>query len=127
MVARATKLERLGLAEQIAPACWTLKPGLEDTLRQLSVRGDIIKTMHQAMSRAGREPDVSGFALHGEHPADPVDGVELLEVQRGHARAAPCGIDHEALSLEHSKRVADRNEADVELVEARREHFSRRD
>jgi type IV secretory pathway VirD2 relaxase len=74
MVARATKLERLGLAEQVAPACWTLKPGLEDTLRQLSVRGDIIKTMHQAMSRAGREPDVSGFALHGEHPADPVLG-----------------------------------------------------
>src|SRR6202163_4135563 len=74
MVARATKLERLGLAEQVAPACWTLKPGLEDTLRQLAIRGDIIKTMHQAMSRAGREPDVSGFALHGEHPADLVLG-----------------------------------------------------
>jgi type IV secretory pathway VirD2 relaxase len=74
MVGRATKLERLGLAEPVAPACWTLKPGLEDTLRQLSIRGDIIKTMHQAMSRAGREPDVSRFALHGEHPADPVLG-----------------------------------------------------
>jgi Protein of unknown function (DUF3363) len=30
--------------------------------------------MHQAMSRAGRDPDVSRFALHGEHPADPVLG-----------------------------------------------------
>jgi type IV secretory pathway VirD2 relaxase len=74
MIARATKLERLGLAEPVAPACWTLKPGLEDTLRQLAIRGDIIKTMHQAMSRAGREPDVSGFALHGEHPVEPVLG-----------------------------------------------------
>jgi hypothetical protein len=74
MIARATKLERLGLAEPPAPACWTLKPGLEDTLRQLGIRGDIIKTMHQAMSRAGRDPDVSGFALHGEHPAEPVLG-----------------------------------------------------
>jgi type IV secretory pathway VirD2 relaxase len=74
MIARATKLERLGLAEREAPACWTLKPGLEDTLRQLAIRGDIIKTMHQAVSRAGREPDVAGFALHGEHPDEPVLG-----------------------------------------------------
>jgi type IV secretory pathway VirD2 relaxase len=74
MIARATTLERLGLAEQVAPACFTLKPGVEDTLRQLAIRGDIIKTMHQAVSRAGHEPDVSGFALHGEHPAEPVLG-----------------------------------------------------
>jgi type IV secretory pathway VirD2 relaxase len=74
MIARATKLERLGLAEPAGPACWTLKPGLEETLRQLAIRGDIIKTMHQAMSRGGRDPDVSGFALHGEHPAEPVLG-----------------------------------------------------
>jgi hypothetical protein len=28
MVARATKLERLGLAEQVAPACWTLRASM---------------------------------------------------------------------------------------------------
>ena len=39
MVGRAAKLERLGLAEQIEPGCWTLKPGLEDTLRDLSIPG----------------------------------------------------------------------------------------
>ena len=33
MIGRATKLERLGLAEQVAPGCWTLKPDIEDTLR----------------------------------------------------------------------------------------------
>jgi len=44
------------------------------------------------------------------------DRVELLEIQRGHARAAPRGIDDEALGLEHSECVADRNEADIELV-----------
>jgi hypothetical protein len=32
----------------VVPACWTLKPGLEDTLRQLAIRGDVIKAMHQA-------------------------------------------------------------------------------
>src|SRR5260370_325361 len=37
-------------------------------------RADIIKTMHRAMARAGREPEVSMFALQGEDPADPVLG-----------------------------------------------------
>ena len=66
MLGRAQKLERLGLAEQIGPASWTLKPGLEQSLRDLSIRGDIIKTMHRALTGAGREPDVTGFALHGD-------------------------------------------------------------
>ena len=29
MIGRAVKLERLGMAEQVGPARWTLKPGLE--------------------------------------------------------------------------------------------------
>jgi hypothetical protein len=28
MIGRASKLERLGLAEQVAPGCWTLKPDI---------------------------------------------------------------------------------------------------
>ena len=39
MIGRAIKLERLGLAEQVAPGCWTLKPGLEETLRDLESAG----------------------------------------------------------------------------------------
>ena len=74
MLARATKLERLGLAEQVGSAQWTLKPGLEPALRDLGIRGDIIKTMHRAMSGAGSEPDVARFALHGDQPAEPVLG-----------------------------------------------------
>jgi type IV secretory pathway VirD2 relaxase len=52
----ALKLERLGLAEQIGPASLALKPGAEQTLRDLSIRGDIIKTMHRAMTSAGFAP-----------------------------------------------------------------------
>ena len=66
MIGRAAKLERLGLAEQVGPAQWTLKPGIEPALRDLGIRGDIIKTMHRAVSGADREPDVAGFALHGD-------------------------------------------------------------
>ena len=56
MLGRAAKLERLGLAEQVGSARWTLKPGLEPALRDLGVRGDIIKTMHRAMTGAGKSP-----------------------------------------------------------------------
>jgi type IV secretory pathway VirD2 relaxase len=74
MVGRVAKLERLGLAERVAPGCWTLKPAIEDTLRKLAIRGDIIKTMHRAMAGTGPEPDVSGFAVHGHDAAEPVLG-----------------------------------------------------
>jgi len=81
----------------VAPGCWTLKPGIEETLRDLGIRGDIIKTMHRAMSGAGGEPDVSGFALHGETPAVPVLGrlVErgLYDELQGSAYAIIEGID----------------------------------
>jgi len=97
MVGRAAKLERLGLAEQIAPGCWTLKPGIEDKLRDLSIRGDIIKTMHRAMGGVDCEPDVSGFALHGDEPMDTVLGrlVErgLHDELKGSAYAIVEGID----------------------------------
>ncbi len=74
MLGRTAKLERLGLAERVGPAQWTLKPGLEPALRDLGIRGDIIKTMHRAMSAGGREPDVGTFVLHSEEPSEPVLG-----------------------------------------------------
>jgi type IV secretory pathway VirD2 relaxase len=97
LLGRAAKLERLGLADPVGPACWTLKPGIEQTLRQLGVRGDIIKTMHQAMSAGGHEPDVSTFALHGDEPSDPVLGKlvkrGLDDELKGSAYAIIAGID----------------------------------
>lgn len=64
MIDRVAKLQRLGLAEQVEPGCWTLKPRLEETLRDLSVRGDVIKTRHRTLWGGGREPDIPRFALH---------------------------------------------------------------
>ncbi|MGV7215153.1 relaxase/mobilization nuclease domain-containing protein [Bradyrhizobium sp. UFLA05-112] len=97
LLGRAAKLERLGLAEPASPACWTLKPGLDEALRQIGMRGDIIKTMHQALCGAGREPDISTFALHSEEPTDPVLGrlVQrgLDDELKGSAYAIIAGID----------------------------------
>jgi hypothetical protein len=74
-----------------------IRPGLEPALRELGVRGDIIKTMHRAMTRAGREPDMSGFALHGDEPTDRVVGrlVErgLHDELKGTAYAIVDGVD----------------------------------
>jgi len=97
LVGRAAKLQKLGLAEQIAPGQWTFQPGMEQTLRDLSIRGDIIKTMHRAMSEGTAEPDVSNFALHGGAPAEPILGrfVErgLYDELKGTAYAVIDGID----------------------------------
>jgi type IV secretory pathway VirD2 relaxase len=97
MLGRAAKLERLSLAEQVGPAQWTLKPGIEPALRDLAIRGDIIKTMHRAMSGADREPDVAGFAIHADAPADPVLGrlVQrgLDDELKGSAYAIVEGVD----------------------------------
>jgi len=97
MLGRAAKLERLGLAEKLGPAQWTLKPGLEPALRDLGIRGDIIKTMHRAMSGPEREPDVAGFAIHDVAPTDQVLGrlVErgLDDELKGSAYAIVEGVD----------------------------------
>jgi type IV secretory pathway VirD2 relaxase len=74
MTGRAMKLERMGLTEPAGSGCWTLKPGIEETLRDLAIRNDIIKTMHRAMGDGPRVPDVAGFAIHGEDVSDRIIG-----------------------------------------------------
>jgi type IV secretory pathway VirD2 relaxase len=97
LIGRVAKLARLGLAENAGPAQWTLKPGLEPALRDLGIRGDIIKTIHRAMSGADRDPDVSRFAIHGDETADPIRGrlVErgLQDELKGTAYAVIDGVD----------------------------------
>ena len=72
MIERAQKLERLGLTLPVLPAVWELKPGAERTLRDLGVRGDIIKTMHRAMA-GGPERAATDFIIEGT-PAAPMLG-----------------------------------------------------
>ncbi|MGY4307857.1 type IV secretory pathway VirD2 relaxase [Bradyrhizobium sp. USDA 4369] len=123
MLGRAAKLERLGLAERVAPACFALTPGLEQTLRELENRGDIIKTMHRAMTGAGREPDISGFALHGDDPADPVLGrlVQrgLHDELTGSAYAIVGGVDGRTHHLKFSDLELTGDAAPGAIVEAR--------
>ncbi|GHC97114.1 relaxase/mobilization nuclease domain-containing protein [Novosphingobium pokkalii] len=74
LIGRAAKLERMGLARREGAGLWSIAPDAQATLRDLSIRTDIIKTMHRALTGAGREPDVSGFVLHDETPSVTVVG-----------------------------------------------------
>ncbi|GFE94720.1 relaxase/mobilization nuclease domain-containing protein [Acetobacter persici] len=59
LTGRAQTLERMGLATSAGPGRWSLSPGLEDTLREMGARGDIIKTMHRAMTERSRDRGMS--------------------------------------------------------------------
>ena len=95
LIGRAQTLERLGLADRLAPAVWSLKPGAQETLRDLAERGDIIKTMHRAMS-GGPGRAQTDFAIE-DTPTAPVLGrlVErgLHDELRGEAYAVIDAVD----------------------------------
>jgi type IV secretory pathway VirD2 relaxase len=70
---RLQKLSRLGLAEEIAPGTWRLAENLEQDLRALGLRGDIIKTMHRDLKAQGQERPAADLAIYdpahaGERP-----------------------------------------------------------
>ncbi|MFN0115598.1 MAG: DUF3363 domain-containing protein [Paracoccaceae bacterium] len=76
LIARARILERMGLATEQTPGIWTISPRAERVLRDLGTRGDIIKTMHQALERDGvaGHRQLSSYALHGTRPAEEIVG-----------------------------------------------------
>ncbi|NQE65543.1 DUF3363 domain-containing protein [Caulobacter sp. RHG1] len=97
LVGRLSKLTDLGLATRRTSGVWTLAPDLEPTLRDLALRGDLIKTLHQAMAREGREVSAERLVLTGEPPPHGVTGrlVErgLHDELQGSAYAVVDGLD----------------------------------
>ena len=95
LIGRAQTLEKLGVADKLAPAVWALKPGAEETLRDLAMRGDIIKTMHRTMG-AGAERPLFDFAIQAQ-PSEPILGrlVDrgLHDELKGEAYAVVDGVD----------------------------------
>ncbi|MET4702098.1 type IV secretory pathway VirD2 relaxase, partial [Constrictibacter sp. MBR-5] len=73
---RLHKLRRLGLAEELRPGQWRLEVGLEDTLRRMGERGDIVKTMHREMAgkNIARSPGDYAILDPGDPTANPVIG-----------------------------------------------------
>lgn len=77
---RLQTLGRLGLAEEIAPGSWRLADGMEETLRRMGERGDIIRTMQRAFTEHGLERAAADYAI-----ADPVSMTPIVGrvVERG--------------------------------------------
>ena len=64
LIGRLKKLERMGLAREEGPAQWTLSGRMETTLRALGERGDIIKTMHRALTERGLQRAATDYVIH---------------------------------------------------------------
>ena len=72
LIGRAQVLQRYGLAEEVSPGRWRVPQDLEPRLREIALRGDIIKTLHRA--QGGVERDPASLVIEGEDLAAPVTG-----------------------------------------------------
>lgn len=62
--ARLQKLRRLGLAEEVTAGRWRLADDLEQVLRRMGERGDIIKTLHREMAEKGMARSAGDYAIY---------------------------------------------------------------
>ena len=63
MIGRLQHLEKMGLATATGPGEWMVGLEAERHLRDLSIRGDIIKTMHRAFTERGQERGVADYVI----------------------------------------------------------------
>jgi len=96
MIGRLQHLERLGLARPSGPAQWKLAQNAETTLRDLGLRGDIVKTMHRALTGQGVERAVDAYVIDDSPPSRVVGrlvGKGLDDELKGSAYVIVDGVD----------------------------------
>ena len=107
LIGRMQKLERLGLAEALAPAQWRLSRDAEPIMRAVGERADIIKRIHRGLADQRIERSVADFALDGGDATLQLIGRlvarGLDDELKGTAYAVIDGIDGRA----HHIRLAD--------------------
>ncbi|SFI52252.1 Type IV secretory pathway, VirD2 components (relaxase) [Caulobacter sp. UNC279MFTsu5.1] len=72
LIGRLQVLQRYGLAEEGAPGRWRIVEDLEPRLRELALRGDIIKSLHRSMGAQERDP--ATLVIEGARLEAPVIG-----------------------------------------------------
>jgi type IV secretory pathway VirD2 relaxase len=65
MIGRLQHLEKMGLATAAGPGEWMVGLEAERQLRDLGMRGDIIKTMHRAFTERGQDRGVADYVIDG--------------------------------------------------------------
>ncbi|MBA8907761.1 relaxase/mobilization nuclease domain-containing protein [Aminobacter ciceronei] len=100
MVGRLQHIEKLGLAIQGNSGEWVVGLEAERTLRDLGMRGDIIKTMHRAFTERGQDRGVGDYEVDGGTSGSPIIGrlVDrgLHDELTGEAYAVIDGVDGRA-------------------------------
>jgi type IV secretory pathway VirD2 relaxase len=100
MIGRLQHLETMGLASAAGPGEWIVGLDAERQLRDLGLRGDIIKTMHRAFSERGQDRGVADYVIDGGSAGSPIVGrlVEtgLHNELTGEAYAVIDGTDGRA-------------------------------
>jgi len=74
MIGRLQRLEKMGLAAQGAPGQWALADAAQMRLRELSARGDIIRTIGAALKAQGRDRPLDSYSTITGPPAKPIAG-----------------------------------------------------
>jgi len=81
MIGRVKFLERYGLSSEVETGKWVISDRAEATLRELSDRNDIIKTMHRALASHGLEEErgIDQYVRHGVRPDGKIAGRVLAK------------------------------------------------
>jgi type IV secretory pathway VirD2 relaxase len=99
-VGRLQRLERMGLATAAGPSQWMVGFEAEPTLRDLGMRGDIIKTMHRAFTERGHDRGFADYVIDSRSAASPIIGrlvaTGLHDELTGEAYAVIDGTDGRA-------------------------------
>ena len=100
MIGRLQKLERMGLATPAGPGEWMVGLEAERSLRDLGLRGDIIKTMHRAFTEQGHDRGIGDYVIETGTAASPIIGrlvdKGLHDELTGEAYAVIDGTDGRA-------------------------------
>ncbi|MDH6234834.1 type IV secretory pathway VirD2 relaxase [Mesorhizobium soli] len=125
MIGRLQHIEKMGLAIQGEPGQWVLGLEAERTLRDLGIRGDVIKTMHRAFTERGQDRGVADYVVDGGAPGATIIGrlVDrgLFNELTGEAYAVIDGVDGRAHYLRfRGVEAFDQAPANGGLVEVRR-------
>jgi type IV secretory pathway VirD2 relaxase len=99
-IGRLQRLERMGLATAAGPDQWAVGLNAERSLRDLGLRGDIIKTMHHAFTERGQDRGIADYVIDTDRPASPIIGrlidKGLHDELTGEAYAVIDGTDGRA-------------------------------
>ncbi|MER9586288.1 DUF3363 domain-containing protein [Mesorhizobium sp. M0276] len=74
MIGRVQHLEKMGLATTVGTGEWMVGLEAERWLRDLGMRGDIIKTMHRAFTERAQDRGIADYVIHAGATGAPIIG-----------------------------------------------------